>query len=102
VHVVRAYTGRGPTKAWTTIDSDLISVVMHDSLSPGERSLIDDGRRELVLEMRQAYQNTMRTELLVGVEEITGRTVVAFLSSNHLDPDIAIESFVLEPTLRLR
>jgi hypothetical protein len=47
--------------------------------------------------MRQAYQYTMRTELVDGVEEITLRTVVAFLSANHLDPDIAVESFVLEP-----
>jgi hypothetical protein len=30
------------------------------------------------------------------VEEITGRKVIAFLSDNHLDPDIAVESFVLE------
>jgi uncharacterized protein YbcI len=97
VQVLRAYTGRGPTKAWTSIDVDLISVVARDSLSHGERSLVDDGRLKLVLEMRQAYQQTMRLELVDGVEEITGRTVVAFLSSNHLDPDIAIESFVLEP-----
>jgi uncharacterized protein YbcI len=47
--------------------------------------------------MRKAYQDTMRDDLVTGVEEITGRTVIAFLSDNHIDPDIAIESFVLEP-----
>ena len=31
------------------------------------------------------------------VEEFTGRSVIAFLSDNHLDPDLAIEAFVLEP-----
>jgi hypothetical protein len=40
----------------------------------------------------------MRTDLTKGVQEITGRRVVAFLSANHLDPDIAIESFMLAPT----
>jgi uncharacterized protein YbcI len=37
----------------------------------------------------------MREDLVGLVEEITGRTVIAFLSDNHLDPDIAVESFVL-------
>jgi hypothetical protein len=34
--------------------------------------------------MRQAYQQTMRPELIAGVEELTGRKVAAFLSANHL------------------
>ncbi len=37
-HVVgqmSAYTGRGPTKAWTSIDEDLISVVLRDTLTKG-------------------------------------------------------------------
>jgi hypothetical protein len=29
------------------------------------------------------------------VEEATGRTVVAFLSQIHFDPDLAVETFVL-------
>jgi hypothetical protein len=28
---------------------------------------------------------------------VTGSTVIAFMSANHLEPDLAIESFVLEP-----
>jgi uncharacterized protein YbcI len=97
VQLMSSYTGRGPTKAWTSIDRDLITVVLRDTLTKGERSLVDDGRDALVLEMRRAYQYTMRKDLVDGVEEITGRKVIAFLSDNHIDPDIAIESFVLEP-----
>lgn len=97
VHLMSAYTGRGPTKAWTSIDSELISVVLRDTLTKGERSLLADGRAQLVLDMRKAYQSTMRHDLVAGVEEITGRKVIAFLSDNHIEPDIAIESFVLEP-----
>jgi uncharacterized protein YbcI len=97
VQALRAYTGRGPTKAWTSIHDDLISVVLRDTLTKGERSLVAGNQAELVLEMRKAYQSTMREELVAGVERITGRKVIAFLSDNHTDPDIAIESFVLEP-----
>jgi uncharacterized protein YbcI len=97
VQILRTYTGRGPTKAWTSIDEDLISVVLRDQLSRGELSLITDDRKQLVLEMRQAYQQTMAPDMVAGIEKITGRTVVAFMSANHLEPDIGIESFVLEP-----
>ena len=99
-HVVKtmsAYTGRGPTKAWTSMDSELISVVLRETLTKGERSLIADNRVQLVLDMRRAYQATMREELVAGIEQISGRKVIAFLSDNHIDPDVAVESFVLEP-----
>jgi uncharacterized protein YbcI len=99
-HVVRLlsdYTGRGPTKARTTFSHNLVTVVVEDLLAKGERSLVRDGRADLVLGIRTAYQATMRDELVAGVEEFTGRRVIAFLSANHLDPDIAIESFVLAP-----
>jgi hypothetical protein len=48
-----------------------------------------------VLETRRAYQLTMGEDFTAGIEEITGRQVIAFLSANHIDPDVAIESFVL-------
>ena len=79
------------------MDTDPIVVVLHDTLTRGERSLVSDGRAHLVRDMRKAYQDTMGKELVAGVEEITGRKVIAFLSDNHIDPDIAVESFVLEP-----
>lgn len=97
VHTISEFTGRGPTKARTTIDEDLISVVLRDTLTKGERSLVADGKRQLVLDMRKAFQTTMGQELVAGIQRLTGRTVIAFLSDNHLDPDIAIESFVLSP-----
>lgn len=38
----------------------------------------------------------MRHDLVAAVEELTGRTVVAFMSDNHVDPDMAAELFVLD------
>jgi uncharacterized protein YbcI len=91
------YTGREPTKARTSFGDDLVTVVVRDLFTKGERSLVRDGRADPVLDLRRAYQATMGDELSEGVEEITGRRVIAFLSANHIDPDVAIESFVLAP-----
>ncbi len=97
VRVLSEYTGRGPTKARTYINEDLVSVVLHDTLTKGERTLLADGEVALVLANRKAFQNTMRTAMVTAVEGLTDRHVIAFLSDNHIDPDVAIESFVLAP-----
>lgn len=97
VRLLSDYTGRGPTRARTHFNENLITIVVQDLLTKGERSLIRDGKQELVLETRRAYQQTMGADLTAGIEEITGRQVIAFLSANHLDPDVAIENFMLAP-----
>jgi uncharacterized protein YbcI len=97
VRLLSEYTGRGPTKARTYIDEDLITVVLRDTLTKGERSLYRDGEERLVLANRKAFQNTMASEMIAAVERLSGRRTIAFLSDNHIEPDIAIESFVLAP-----
>jgi len=39
----------------------------------------------------------MRADLIEIVERHLGRKVIAFMSQNHIDPDLAVEVFVLEP-----
>ena len=38
----------------------------------------------------------MREEAVAAVEQLIGRKVIAFMSTNHIDPDLAVEIFVLE------
>ena len=97
VHLMAEYTGRGPTKARTTIANGLVTVLLGDSMLKAERRLAADGHGEVVLEMRRRFQETMRDELSAEVSRLTGRRVMAFMSANHLDPDLAVEIFVLEP-----
>ena len=57
-----------------------------------------------MLQLRQQFQCTMRDDLVKGIETIVGRKVVAFMSDNYVDPDMAVEVFVVErptPTTRL-
>lgn len=97
VRVMSDYTGRGPTSARTYLHEDLITVVVRDSLTKGERSLVADGKADVVLGMRREFQETMRADLVATVQELTGRDVIAFFSANHVDPDTALESFLLAP-----
>jgi uncharacterized protein YbcI len=97
VQLLSEYTGRGPTRARTHISGELVAVVVRDAMTKGELSLIRDGEEDRVLDTRQAFQRTMREELTSGVAQITGRTVVAFMSANHIDPDVGVEVFILAP-----
>jgi uncharacterized protein YbcI len=97
VGVVHEYTGRGPTKARTTIDQNTVVVMMGDTLTKSERKLAEDGKSDLVYEIRHQFQGTMRDDLIDVVETALGRKVIAFMSANHLDPDLAAEIFVLQP-----
>jgi uncharacterized protein YbcI len=96
VALMAEYTGRGATQSKTCVNENLITCIMHDSLTKGERSLVTDGKEDAVLEMRRTYQETMRPELIAIVERLTGGNVAAFMSANHVDPDVAVETFVLE------
>jgi uncharacterized protein YbcI len=97
VQLMAENTGRGPTKARTTIDRDLIVVMLQDNLTPGERYLASSNRAEQVEEMRRAYQEAMRSDCIAAVEHLTDRKVTAFMSANHIEPDLAAEVFVLKP-----
>ena len=96
VGIMREYVGRGPTKARTSIEHDTVVVMMSDTLTKGERNLVAAGMEEQVRAMRRTFQESMRGALVAAVEEITGRRVLAFMSDNHIDPDLACEVFVLE------
>ena len=98
VQVLHEYTGRGPTKAKTVISEDLVTILVADTLTHGERKLVDNGDADEVLLLRHHYQRIMRPELVAIVERQLERRVVAFMSQNHIDPDLAVEVFVLEPT----
>ena len=97
VQMLHEYTGRGPTKAKTMINESLVTILLADTLTKGERKLVENGHSARVLELRHDYQLVMREDLVALVEKELDRKVIAFMSQNHIDPDLAVEVFVLEP-----
>ncbi|HEX6780654.1 MAG TPA: Na-translocating system protein MpsC family protein [Solirubrobacterales bacterium] len=91
--------GRGPKKAFSFHNGNVLVTVLEEVLTPAERKLASSGESDAVLRMRGLYQRSMAEELKRGIEAITGREVVAFLSDNHLEPDLAVETFILDRPL---
>src|SRR3954452_20277929 len=93
VHVFSEHTGRGPTRARTTIDGETVVVILQDSMTKAERSLVQAGKDDEVLQLRRSFQDTMRGDLVAVVERLTRSSVRAFMSANHIAPDAAAEIF---------
>jgi uncharacterized protein YbcI len=91
------YTGPG-SRARTYVSDEVITVVLKDTLTEGERRLVRDGMSDLVLSTRMAFQQTMREDLIAGIEEITGRNVSVRASEMMLD--IGVETLVLACSAR--
>jgi uncharacterized protein YbcI len=91
------YYGKGPTKAKTHLVDDTVVSILRGGFTTVERTLLETGQVESVYQMRRSFQQAMEEEFRQVVEETTGRKVVAYMSSIHVDPDLAVEIFVLEP-----
>jgi len=96
VHVFSEHTGRGPTKARTTIDGTTVVVILQETMTTAERSLVEAGKQAEVLQLRRSFQETMRDDLVAVVERLTAARVNAFMSANHIKPDTAAEIFLLD------
>lgn len=98
VRVHAEHFGKGPTRARTDwVGPDGLVCVLREGLTPVEMTLVARGRSEQVLALRRSFQDVMGPEFRSVVEDVLGRRVEAFMSQAHIDPDIAVEIFFLEP-----
>jgi len=95
VGIFREYYGRGASRARTVMGADYVITFLEDIYTPVERTLIEAGRFEAVNETRAAFQETMQERFSSEVERLVGRKVIGFLSQNHVNPDLAVETFIL-------
>jgi uncharacterized protein YbcI len=91
----RKYFGRGPGAAKSFVSDELVVCVLSDVYTTVERTLIGAGHAEHVRRTRRLHQEVLEDQYKASVEEIVGRPVAAFLSVVHVDPDVAIEVFLL-------
>jgi uncharacterized protein YbcI len=91
------FLGRGPAKTRVFSRADLLVVLMEDTLTTADKSLLAHGKDSVVEHVRAEFQDAMEQEFVSAIERLTSRTVVAFMSGSHIDPDMAVEVFVLTP-----
>ena len=99
VGIHHKYLGRGPKTASTFHYGNVLVTMMHEILTHAEKSLTQTGQIDAVNNIRHLFQETMEADFREAVERLTGRKVLAFISANHIDPDIAAELFILDAPL---
>jgi uncharacterized protein YbcI len=87
--------GRGPTKAKTYAFDDYILCVLEDILTTVERTLVEKGEEALVRAVRLRFQEMESERFTSAVEELIGRSVIAYHSQVTFHPDVGFEMFVL-------
>jgi uncharacterized protein YbcI len=100
VGMLRDHYGRGPMKAKTYVLDDIVVCVLRDGFTAIEQTMVDSGQPERVVEMRREFQAMMGRRYKALIEELTGSQVVAFLSQAHIEPDITLEFFIVDPPIK--
>jgi uncharacterized protein YbcI len=98
VALLKEFYGRGPTRAKTYYEDDLVVCILRGGFSRVEQTLLEGGHGRAVVEQRMAFQELMRDRFERVIEEATGRPVIGFMSGNQQDPDMMCETFILAPT----
>jgi uncharacterized protein YbcI len=98
VQLHKEFYGRGPTRAKTYVNGDLVVVLMRGGFTRVEETLLREGRGDSVIQQRADFQDVMLDRFTEVVSDETGRQVVAMMSGSHQHPDLLAEVFVLEPT----
>jgi uncharacterized protein YbcI len=89
------YYGKGPTKARVHDSGDVIAVVLEETFTRAERTLIERGEDEGIKDIRRRFQRVMAEQFTAIVEQATGRKVRSFFSDTDLDEDLSVELFIL-------
>jgi uncharacterized protein YbcI len=91
----REHFGRGPGAAKTHISDNLVVCVLTDVFTPFEKTLIDAGQEDRVRETRAIHRSATEDVYKSRMEAVVGRQVEAHMSSIHVDPDVAVDIFVM-------
>ena len=90
--------GREPARAHSHyVGADAITCFLRGTLTRAERRLTTLDEHQRLRDMRMLFQYSAEEEFRTAVEEITGRTVIAFISGIDTKSDIASEIFLFEP-----
>jgi uncharacterized protein YbcI len=100
--LVREHYGRDMIKVKAYALEDMIVVVIRGrGFTPLEKAMIDGGEPQSVIALRADFDNIMADRYKQVINRATGRNVLALLSQSHIDPDITVETALLDGRMRL-
>lgn len=86
---------RAPATAKSQLlGDDLLACVLGGVFTDVEKTMIELERGPVVQETRSAFQTAMQQKFIDEVERLSGREVLAFISNQHIGPDVEVELFV--------
>jgi uncharacterized protein YbcI len=92
----KQYFGKGPTTCRAYLEPDLVLLVLNGGYTAAEATLFEAGKWHDVRQGRLTWQDSMEVRFIETIEQLTGRTVRAFMSANHQGPDVSVELFLLD------
>jgi len=96
VGLKKEYYGKGPVKAKTYINDNIVFCVLQGGLTRNEETLLSVGEDDLVRNFRLRFQEAMTEPMIKSIEELTGRKVIGYHSQIVFHPDHTFEIFVLD------
>jgi uncharacterized protein YbcI len=97
VRVYKEMLGRGPMKARTCFaGTDLLVVVLEDTMTRSERNLVALGEGDQVRCTRHSLASSFEAKLRGAVETVLGRPTLAFASGIDIQRDLVFAVFKLE------
>ncbi|MEA2458837.1 MAG: hypothetical protein QOC95_1809 [Thermoleophilaceae bacterium] len=96
VGLKKQYYGRGPTKAKTYINDNIVFCVLEGGLTRNEETLFAAGEEKLIRQYRLRFQEVVTQTAESAVEELTGRRVMTYHSQIVFNPHTVFEIFVLD------
>jgi uncharacterized protein YbcI len=98
VAIYKDQFGRGPRHAHSYhCGPNAVTCFLEGTLTPLERSLSDQDEHQRIRDIRTFFQYTAEAEFRGAIEEVTGRTVLSFISGIDTKTDVSMETFVLAP-----
>ena len=86
VALLKEFYGRGPTRAKSYYEDDLVVCLLRGGFTRVEQTLLAGGRGSSVIQQRMEFQDLMRERFEAVIEDATGRQVIGFMSGNQQDP----------------
>lgn len=99
VKAMKAYYGRGPTKAKSYLMDDLLFIVLREGITQAEQTMLAAGKDDEVQAFRRQFEKIMAERLVGTIEQLTERTVLAHQSQVLFDPPLVVQIFVFDKPL---